>query len=160
MIRASKRGWSGTEMPIAQYFLFVGGVLLALLFGVDAFVPKDAHVSSIAATAAPEANPVLRIRSDRKWPERVVYDTSVPTIIPSQAEVAAAAMAPAPVAEMPAKVSVRESFAQFKPADDPKPQAKPLPKRKIAKVRTAPSTQPAMRVAQQPQFGFFASNFW
>jgi hypothetical protein len=147
-------------MPIARYFLFVGGVLLALLFGVDAFAPKDPAVSSIAAVAAPDANPTLRIRSDRKWPERVVYDTSLPTIVPPQLEVAAAAVAPAPVAEMPAKASVRESFAQSKPADDPKPQAKPLPKRKVAKVRTAPSTQPAMRVAQQPQFGFFASNIW
>jgi predicted component of type VI protein secretion system len=147
-------------MPIARYFLFVGGVLLALLFGVDAFAPKDPAVSSIAAAAAPDANPTLRIRSDRKWPERVVYDTSLPTIVPPQLEVAAAAVATAPVAEMPAKASVRESFAQSKPADDPKPQAKPLAKRKVAKVRTAPPSQSAMRVAQQPQFGFFASNIW
>lgn len=145
-------------MPIARYFLFVGGVLLALLFGVDAFVSKE-PVSSIAAVAAPEANPTLRIRSDRKWPERVVYDTSIPTIVPPKVEMAAAAVVPAPVAEVPPKARVRESFAQFRPADEPKPEAKPLPKRKIAKVRTAPQSQP-MRVAQQPNFGFFASNIW
>ena len=28
-------------MPIARYFFYVGGVLLALLFGVDVFAPKE-----------------------------------------------------------------------------------------------------------------------
>jgi hypothetical protein len=135
-------------------------VLLAMLFGVDAFATKEPVASSIAAVAVPEANPTLRIRSDRKWPERVVYDTSLPTIVPPKVEMAAAAVAPTPVAEMSAKTRVRESFAQFRPADDPKPEAKPLPKRKVAKVRSAPPTQPTMRVAQQPHFGFFASNIW
>ena len=144
-------------MPVARYFFYVGGVLLALLFGVDAFAPKEPVVSSIAATAAPEANPTLRIRSDRKWPEAVVYDTSLPIIVPPKVEIAASAVAPTPVAEMSAKTRVRESFAQFKPGDDPKPVAKPVPKRKVAKARTAP---PMVRVAQQPHFGFFASNIW
>jgi hypothetical protein len=148
-------------MPIARYFFYVGGVLLALLFGLDAFAPKEPVVSSIAAVAAPEANPTLRIRSDRKWPERVVYDTSLPTIVPPKVEIAAAAVVvPAPVAEVSAKARVRESFAQLKPGDDPKPEAKPLPKRKVAKTRSARSTQPMMRVAQQPHFGFFANNIW
>ncbi len=143
-------------MPIARYFLFVGGVLLALLFGLDAFAPKDPVVSS-AAVAAP-ANPTLRIRSDQKWPERVVYDMSLPTIVPPKVEVAAAAVVPARLAEMPEKV--RESFAQVRPADDLKPEAKPIPKRRVAKVRAPRPTQPMMRVAQQPQFGFFASHIW
>ena len=143
-------------MPIARYFLFVGGVLLALLFAMDTFAPKEPVVSS-TASAAPIENPTLRIRSDHKWPERVVYDTSLPTIVPPKVEIAAAvAPTPAPAAEISAKSRVRESFAQFKPADDPKPEAKPLPKRKVAKARVAPP----MRVAQQPHFGFFASNIW
>lgn len=147
-------------MPIARYFFYVGGVLLALLFGVDAFAPKEPVASSIAAVAAPDTNPTLRIRSDRKWPEAIVYDTSLPTIVPPKVEIAAAAVAPAPDAEAPAKAQVRESFAQLRPADDAKPAAKPLPKRKVAKVRAAPPNQQMMRVAQQPQFGFFGSNFW
>ncbi|MDP1585863.1 MAG: hypothetical protein Q8M18_20800 [Bradyrhizobium sp.] len=147
-------------MPIAQYFLYVGGVLLALLFGVDAFVPKEPVVSSIAAIEAPVASPVFRIRSERKWPERVVYDTSLPTIVPPKVEIAAAADVPAPAAEMSAKAQVRESFAQFKPGDDPKPEVKPVRKRKVAKARAAPPRQPAMRVAERPQFGFFGNNIW
>ena len=146
-------------MPVARYFFYVGGVLLALLFAVDAFTPKEPVASSIAAAAAPE-NPTLRIRSDRKWPEPVVYDTSLPTIVPPTVERLPLPSVPTPVAEMSAKARVRESFAQFRPADDPKPEAKPLPKRKVAKARAAPPTQPMMRVAQQPNFGFFGSNIW
>ena len=147
-------------MPIARYFIFVGGVLLALLFGVNAFAPNQPVASSIAAVAAPQTNPTLKIRSERKWPEAVVYDTSLPTIVPPKVEIAAAAVVPAPVAEMPATARVRESFAQFRPADDPKPEVKPVPKRKVAKVRATKPTQPMMRVAQQPSFGFFGSNIW
>jgi hypothetical protein len=107
-------------------------------------------------------SPILRIRSDRKWPEAIVYDTSLPTIAPPMAEIAAAAAAvvPTPAADSSAKVRARESFAQLKPGDDPKPEAKPRPKRKIAKARAAPRNPPMVRVAQQPPFGFFASNIW
>lgn len=153
-------------MPIAGYFFYVGAALLALLFGVDAFVLKEPVASSIAAiaapeAAAPEATPTFRIRSDRKWPERVVYDTSLPTIVPPQVEIAAAAaVVPAPAAEMSAKARVRESFAQFKPGDDPKPEVKPVRKRKVARARAAPQRQPAMRLAERPQFGFFGNNIW
>jgi hypothetical protein len=150
-------------MPVARYFFYVGGVLLALLFGVDAFAPKEPVVSSIAetaATAAPVESPILRIRSDRKWPEAIVYDTSLPTIAPPMVEIAAAAaVVPTPAADSSAKVRARESFAQLKPGDDPKPEAKPRPKRKIAKARAAPRNPPMVRVAQHP-FGFFASNIW
>ena len=43
-------------MPIARYFLFVGGVLLALLLAVDALFPQQAVVA---------ARPLLR--STRPW---------------------------------------------------------------------------------------------
>ena len=55
-------------MPVARYFLFVGGVLLALLLAIDAFVPQQAVVASQAASqAAPSVDKtVVRIRSDQK----------------------------------------------------------------------------------------------
>jgi hypothetical protein len=156
MIRAACADGAVLKMPIARYFLFVGGVLLALLFAVDAFAPKEPVVNSIAS-AAPIANPTLRIRSERKWPERIVYDTSLPTIVPPMVEITAAVAEPVP--DMSAKVRVRESFAQFRPADDPKPVAKRHPKRKVAKARKAPPI-PVVRVAQRPNFGFFGHNTW
>jgi hypothetical protein len=147
-------------MPVLRYFLFVGGALLALLFAVDAYVPKE-PVVTVAEASAPTDNPTLRIRSDRKWPERIVFDTSMPTIVPP-AQTAATEVGlppPTPSGEFTAKARVRESFAQFRPADDSKPEAKP--KRKIAKHR-APSAAPQVAlVAQQPQrFGFFGNNFF
>jgi len=146
-------------MPIARYFFYVGGVLLALLFAMDTFVPKE-PVAGSTASAAPIENPTLRIRSDHKWPERVVYDTSLPTIVPPAAVKTAAAALPAPpVAEISPNAQASESFAQLAPPEPikPEPQLQPKPKRKIAKIRTAP---PMRLVAQHPGFGFFGNNTW
>jgi hypothetical protein len=140
-------------MPLARYFFFVGGVLLALLFVVDAVLPKLP-----VADRTDTDLPVIRIHSDRKWPERVVFDTSIPTIIPPQtAKAEAVVPAPAPVADVSAKVRVREAFAQFVPPDPKKPEPKLQRKRKIAKSRVAP---PVVLVAQQPRFGFFDNGTW
>ena len=152
-------------MPMARYFLFVGGVLLALLFVVDAYFPQ------LPVTDRAEAGtdkPIIRIHSDRKWPERVVFDTNAPTIVPAQAQAQAQAQAIVPalatVADVSTKLRVREAFAQL-PFDskqtqlsDPK-KAEPTlqPKRKIAKRRVAP---PTVLVAQQRPLGFFANNTW
>jgi hypothetical protein len=157
MIRARARGWSDAEMPVARYFLFVGGVLLALLFVFDAYAPKLPVVSSAAVVDATAEKPTLRIRSDRKWPEAVVFDTSQPTIVAALAANAQAPTAASPVAEISAKARVRESFAQFVLPEPKKPEPKPQPKRRIAKVRVAP---PMMLVAQQPRFGLFGNNTW
>ena len=70
-------------MPVARYFLFVGGVLLALLLAIDALFPQQAVVASRGASSVDKT--VVRIRSDQKPPERVVYDTSLPTIVPPPA---------------------------------------------------------------------------
>ena len=141
-------------MPVARYFLFVGGMLLALLFALDASAPQQMAVAGKAAPSIDKT--VVRIRSDQKLPERVVYDTSLPTIVPPAA---ATQIAAAPAADVGA---VRDTFAQFVPAEAKKLEKQPEPqaprKRKIAKIRPA---QP-MRVAQQQHFGFgfFGSNAW
>src|SRR5258705_1806788 len=119
-------------MPLARYFFLVGGVLLALLFVVDAVLPKLAVVDRTDTDL-----PVIRIHSDRKWPERVVFDTSIPTIVPAQA-VNAEAVVPAVAADVPAKVRVREAYAQLAPPEPKKPEPKLQRKRKIAKSHTAP----------------------
>ena len=148
-------------MPVARYFLFVGAALLALLFALDAFAPQQVAVASSSTTGSIDKT-VVRIRSDQKPPERVVYDTSLPTIVPPTAKTQIAAVPPAPVADATAQAQVRDTFAQFVPAEAKKLEKQPEPqarrKRKIAKIRPA---QP-MRVAQQPHFGFgfFGSNTW
>jgi hypothetical protein len=142
-------------MLLARYFLSVGGVLLALLFVADAVVPK-------VPAAATDSNDlgtdkaVIRIHTDRKWPEPVVFDTNLSTIVPAQTVKAEAVVPPpAPVADVSAKTRVREAFAQFVAPEPKKLEAKPQRKRKIARSRVAP---PIIQVAQQPRFGFF--NTW
>src|SRR3984893_19032498 len=96
-------------MPIARYFLFVGGVLLALLFISDAVLPQ--------LPVADRANadlPVIRIHSDRKWPERVVFDTTIPNLAPVQT---AKADVPAPVTA--AGVSDKERVGQVSAQQPP-----------------------------------------
>ena len=152
-------------MPLARYFLFVGGVLLALLFISDAYLPKSPDT-----VRADTDLPVIRIHSDRKWPQSVVFDTSQPAVAPVQvAKTEASVPAPATVADVSAKVRVREAFAQLplpdskqQSSDPRKPEPKLRPKRKIVRRHVAP---PMVVVAQQrqfgqPQFGFFANNTW
>ncbi|UQD69585.1 hypothetical protein JEY40_26660 [Bradyrhizobium japonicum] len=161
-------------MPIFRYFVFVGGALLALLFVADYVLPSQPVAQAIVS--ASNDQPLIRIRSDRHLPERVVLDTSQPTLA-APAVKTAAVVAPQvqeaaspELAEMSAKARVRETFAQFTPAPkdaarkaDAKPQAQAQPpqamaqpKRKVARSHQAPQQgRPMMMVAQRPQFGFF-----
>lgn len=154
-------------MPVLRYFLYVGGALLALLLVCNAVIPASPVDQQNVASATVADQPSLRIRSDHKWPERIVFDTSQPTIVPPPAPKAEpVAVAPSEsasaVAEYSAKARVRESFAQFRPSADPvvKHEPKAQPKRKVAKAKvTAP---PMRQFAQQSQFGFgfFGNNTW
>ncbi len=144
-------------MLLARYFLSVGGVLLGLLFVADAVVPKVPAIGTDRNDTGADKS-VIRIHSDRKWPEPVVFDTSMPTIVPAQtAKVEAVVPPPTPVADVSAKARVRETFAQFVPPEPKKPEAKLQRKRKIARQRVAPQM---VQVAQQPRFGFFSNNSW
>jgi hypothetical protein len=66
-------------MPIGRYIAWVGASLVALLFVADWCLPK-----SLPEPARDAINrPVIRIASIRQPPERMVIDTSQPTIVPS-----------------------------------------------------------------------------
>ena len=146
-------------MPIARYFLFVGGVLLALLFISDAYLPKFPVAHSVDAGL-----PLIRIHTDRKWPERVVFDTSHPAIVPVQIA-NTEAIVQATVADVATKAQVREALAQMPPPDSQqlqqsvskKPEAKLQSHRKISTRRAPP---PMILVARQPQFGWFSNRIW
>ena len=159
-------------MPLLRYFMFVGGALLTLLFLANVVLPQQ----PLPATLTSGSDlPTVRIHSERKLPEKVVFDTSVPvtataptinTMIAAAPVAAAPVVMPPAIAEMSAKARVREAFAQLPDAEEatgPKmsqmalvslPEPKmvsrvPAVKRKISKSRTA---TPLM-VAQQPHFG-------
>ncbi|WP_426442310.1 hypothetical protein [Bradyrhizobium genosp. P] len=170
-------------MPVARYFLFVGGVLLALLFALDAIVPQETVVAATGPSSPSFDRSTVRIRSTQKLPERVVYDTNLPTIVPPQINVVAAA---APARETSAQARVRDTFAQFIPetkndargkpaaaeAKPPEQQAQLQPvqapkKHRVARARlpTQPQRfaqpgqyqyQPYRVAQQQPHFGLFS----
>ena len=152
-------------MPVMRYFLFVGAALLALLLVAGEVFSTAPAESAVQGTSAASDLSVIRIHSDRKWPERVVFDTSIPTIVPAPTQIAKnepIVAVPAQVADTSAKMTARDAYAQLAPTDLKKSDPKPQQKRKVAKRRAAP---PAVLVAQQQQqrpqpFGFFANNIW
>jgi hypothetical protein len=142
-------------MPLARYFFFVGGVLLALLLISNAVLPK---LPMAEGTDLGTNKSFLRINSDRKWPERVIFDTSTPPIAAVQtAAVEEAVTSPATGTVADISVKARDAFAQLEPSEQNKPAPKLHQKRRIAKKHPGP---PTVLVAQQPRFGFFVSNIW
>lgn len=67
------------SVPLARYFTFVGGALLALLLGADWYWQNPPPMPSYGS---PIDKTVLRIRSEHKWPQKVVLDTTTPIIVP------------------------------------------------------------------------------
>jgi hypothetical protein len=68
-------------MPIVRYIAWVGSSLLALLFVADWSLPK-----SLPEPAHDASNkPIIRIASIQQPPERIVIDSSLPTIVPPPA---------------------------------------------------------------------------
>ena len=131
-------------MPLARYFFYVGGVLLALLFISDAYLPRlpDAH-------SAHTVSYIIRIHSDRKWPERVLYGTSLPTIIPPQIANAQQSAA-APVTIASAKARVREAFAQLRLLDASQQQSSNPKKARAEAAAPAPNYKTTHTAATAP----------
>jgi hypothetical protein len=120
-------------MPLGRYFAYIGGVLLALLFLIDWFLPQpgvDPDHSDVDRS-------IIRIHSMHKWPSAVVYDTSQPTIVPP---------APAVTAEAPVASAPREALAMA-PKPDPAPAAAPAATSKHVTRRVRVARASAARIA-------------
>lgn len=140
-------------MPIRKYFLYIGSLLLALLFLADwYFPPFDAEQSRSDVDRS-----TIRIHSAQKWPQAVVIDTTQPTIVPPRAATIAAAPAPQP------PKAVREAHAM---ATEPEPAAKRAESAKEAKphVRRTRAARAAgrggSRYAGPPMFGGFGNDMF
>jgi hypothetical protein len=161
-------------MPLLRYFLYVGGALLSLILIANLVLPQESLPGTLTSVTQ---LPPVRIASDRKLPERIVFDTSttvaaapVPMLPAPKVAVAAPEPAPAVTAEISAKARVREAFAQL-PADEVVAEPKidqmarvVVPAPQMYKVRQAPkrvaaprpyAPRPLAMVAQQPHFGSF-----
>ena len=128
-------------MPFVRYIAFVGSLLVAILFLADWYLPM-APTQSVTSR---ETEPIIRIKSDRKWPERIVFDTSAPIIVPQTPPV----VADAPVTDPP-----REAFARL---DEQVPAVSKTPpvrtERKVAKRAPHPwraAYRPAARAEALP----------
>ena len=122
---------------------------MALLFAFDLFSPKAVADNSVQSAGTVDKS-TLRIKSEQKWPERIVFDTTQPTIAPKAAQTQTAqaqAALPSPAPEFTATARVRETFAQFVPVE-PKKAEPTARKRKIARGLGQP-----MRVARYSYFG-------
>jgi hypothetical protein len=140
--------WS-CSMPLGRYFIYIGSVLLALLFAIDWYWPQPA---SRAARVDVDHTPI-RIQSQHRWPNAVVFDTSQPTIVPP-------APAPEVVAEAPPARSPRDAMAMVQQPEPVAQPAKPAAAPKRVARRAKVARAPAPRVASSDMFGFRNSLSW
>lgn len=134
-------------MPLLRYFACVGGVLLVLLFVVNWSLPPLAAEPERAGAD----RSTIRIHSQHKWPSAVVFDTTLPTIVPPQAPaiaVASGVTVASGVAAVSATKPVREAFAlaietpAARPAEAVK-AAKPRARRaRAARAQAHPGHEP------------------
>jgi hypothetical protein len=75
-------------LPIARYFVAVGSALAVLLLIAGWSLPELAASFPDRPDIIERA--AIRIKSERKWPEKIVLDTNQPTIPPPSIEVTTA----------------------------------------------------------------------
>jgi hypothetical protein len=116
-------------MPLGRYFAFIGSMLLALLFLADWYVPQP---TAMPARADVDRT-VIRLHSSHKWPERIVIDTSLPTIVPPAARVAETL----PVKPPSAARTPGDALPMATPAEIAAPAIarKPVPRHRTRMVR-------------------------
>jgi hypothetical protein len=127
-------------VPIARYFMVVGSALVVLL--------------QIAGWSLPEPPPsfpdrpeiidraTIRIRSERKWPEKVVLDTNQPAFPPPSIEVVPAQLlSEPPPDEMTDQTSVDASVDALAKLS---PDARPIgAHRRAARAKRKPKASPS-----------------
>ncbi len=127
-------------MPIARYFIIVGGTLAALLFIADWCLSTPPARFADRPQALERA--IIRIKSAHKWPEKVVLDTSQPTIGPLAVEEPPAPSVRSPPDE-PGDESNLEAMAQLNPHRQPAAVDHPTLQIKRGVARTARSRRVA-----------------
>jgi len=116
------------QVPLVRYFVFVGSLLLGMLFFADWYLPSASSQAFFRETRVDRS--IIRIKSAHKWPEPVVIDASLPTIVPPLP-----VLAKAPLINQP-----REAFAHL---NSPLPKASEYPRPVRARRKVATLTRPA-----------------
>jgi hypothetical protein len=147
------RGSVDSQFPLRDYFLWVGGALLVLLFAADSLLPPPSKLIESHSTLPP-----IRITSDRKGPDAVVIDTSqpgFPPMLPDQ-EIAAA---PSPSLSSDVADAARQppaSLSEQAYASDGSPAISTRVRETLAQLGPGASPQAgsSRRLASNPQHNF------
>jgi hypothetical protein len=132
-------------VPIARYFMFVGCTLVALLFIAGWCLPTPPAMFADRSVATDRA--IIRIKSAHKWPEKIILDTSQPTITASVVmdSPVARSSVPLPSDKAPDQSNL-EAMALLKPDTQPAAINHPILRIK----RGVASTARSRRVARAP----------
>jgi hypothetical protein len=133
-----------SAVPIARYFMVVGSALVALLL-IAGWSLRDLPPSFPSQPEVIE-RAAIRIRSAHKWPEKVVLDTSQPTIPPPAVEDVPAPQSFLPAPDEPGDRSNLASMAQLNPNRQPTAVDHPA----LQIKRGVPRTTRSKRVARGP----------
>jgi hypothetical protein len=132
------------HVPLFGYFAVVGGFLLSTLFIANVSLPATL-VDSGSQTHQPK--PTILIDSSRKWPERIVYNTSLPTTL-----------AVVPVAQEAVRSSPLDAMAQISAPTAPKqPSHIQVMRQRPLKLAKRVSRQKFASFQQQRPPNLFAS---
>ena len=135
------------HVPLFGYFAAVGGFLLSMLFIANVFLPATL-VDGGSQTH--QSKPNILIDSSRNWPERIVYDTNLPTTL-----------AVIPVAQEAVRPSPQDSMAQLAAPTPPKQTAPPnVTKEKPVKIAKRVSRSRFAYVQQQRRPPDFFASWW
>lgn len=134
-------------MPIIRYFLFAGAFAAALLFALDRTLPPLRE-----PTQSPDVDrTIIRIRSVRDLPERIIFDTST--------QIAATVSSPLVAAELPDHVARNASVMAEPPKQDakiiPAPQRRPTRAAGLSSNRAARSASSRKLSDRQVMVGAF-----
>ena len=131
-------------VPIFGYFAVVGGFLFSMLFIANVVLPATLLGGS---SQTHHWMPKILIDSSRKWPERIVYDTSLPTTV-----------AVVPVAQEAVRSSPLDAMAQISAPTAPKqPTHIQVVREKPVKIAKRVSRQKFASFQQQRAPNLFAS---
>jgi hypothetical protein len=145
--------------------MWVGSALLALLFVANWYwsgppaTPAQQEASTQTQQAPPASSASLRIQSARKWPDKVVFDTTIPTITPPPPVVTAETSAPV-VAAATDTASPLDARAEMKQVAQPAPPPKRQVKVHHRSVRPAVSTWAAANSNQPGWSSWSSSPHW
>ena len=142
----------------------MGGALLMALLVAGAYLPSPPVVEQVETRQTK-----VRIHSDKKLPERVVFDTSMPAVTRPLGPVRAETGAPSLPSADDVSTKARMAFAHLQSSDVSKskladtkkrPELKSAPSRKSETRKRAAAPRKVRLVARHPQFDWFGGRMW